>query len=447
MQSSKRLEPIFNRLQGVSSWGGFKYALLGATLLLAAGCGVQPYDPAPDGQPRTVVVWISVDGVRPDYFERARTPFFDRLMSEGAYSLALAPMFPSLTFPNHVSQATGVPVAEHGVSLNTFHDRVRGRSYSFPNNPELLDAEPIWNTAQRQGRRTAVFDWVLSHLQTGPDAASFFGTGYDGSLSDRDRIRPLLGAWRRDRDSQPLQLFMGYMPRPDQVGHSHGPDSREIGVVMRETDSILSGFTRQVIRMFERRMAPQDELYLIITSDHGMSPVHTVVNPRLLTGISREEEQGDDIIMTTSGNMAHVFLHTIADPVERAQREEVIYNNVSPHSFVRIYRPHELPEHWAYNHPDRTGDLVIILDTGYTFNRRAPELTATPDETASAVGMHGYCVLENPEMNGILLVWRYREPIGGIDLGPTHSLQLHATVAHLLDIDPAPGAQRDRIRW
>lgn len=425
--------------------------VMGALLLVASlwltACGVRPYDPPADGQPRTVVIWISIDGVRPDYFERARTPFFDRLMAEGAYSLALAPMFPSLTFPNHTSQATGVPVAEHGVPLNSFHDRELKRSFSYPGQPTLLDAEPIWTTAQRQGRRVAVFDWVLSHNQTGPDAAAFFGTGYDGSLSDRDRIRPLLGAWRRDRDSDPLQLLMGYMPRPDQVGHAFGPDSREIGVTMRETDSILSGFTRQAIHLFERRMNPEDELYLILTSDHGMSPVHTAVNPRILTGISREEDQDDDIILTTSGNIAHIFLYPMSDSAERAERQQRIVDQVSPHAFARIFRPDELPEHWAYDHPNRTGDLVIILDSGYTFSRRAPGLTATPDEAESAVGMHGYCVLENPEMNGILLVWRYREPIGGIDLGPTHSLQLHATVADLLGIEPAPGAQRDRVRW
>ena len=35
----------------------------------------------PDGN---VLVWISLDGIRPDYLERAETPFFDRIMAEGA---------------------------------------------------------------------------------------------------------------------------------------------------------------------------------------------------------------------------------------------------------------------------------------------------------------------------------------------------------------------------
>lgn len=420
--------------------------LLGLLLvMLLTGCGVRPYDPPTDGQPRTIVVWISIDGVRPDYLERARTPFFDRMMREGAYSLALAPAFPSLTFPNHASQATGTPVAQHGVPLNSFYDLEMDRAFSFPNQSRLLGSEPIWNTAERQGRRTAVYDWVLSHNQTGPDAAAYFGAGYDSNLKDRDRIRPLLNAWRKDKNRQPLQLLMGYMVEPDKVGHAYGPDSREIGFAMRDMDNIMNRFTRQALRLFERRMKPGDEFYLIITSDHGMSPVHTAVNPRVLTGISLEEDRGDDIMLMTSGNIAHIFLHSILDPVERAERESFIIKRVGSQPWARIHRRDELPEHWGYNHPTRTGDLVIVLDTGYTFSRRTPGLTASPDEAQSAIGMHGYDVEENPEMNGILLVWRYRQPIGGIDLGPTHSLQLHATVAHLLGIEPAAGASTDRI--
>jgi hypothetical protein len=59
--------------------------------------------------------------------------------------------------------------------------------------------------------------------------------------------------------------------------------------------------------------------------------------------------------------------------------------------------------------------------------------------------MHGYDPVTNPEMLGAAIVWRFPEPIGGLDLGPVHSLQLHATVARLLGIDPAEAARQDGI--
>src|SRR5437764_5993639 len=71
---------------------------------------------------RTVVVWISMDGVRPDYLDRAATPLFHRLIGEGWYSKQLITIVPSLTFPSHVSEATGVPAAVHGIPANDFYD-------------------------------------------------------------------------------------------------------------------------------------------------------------------------------------------------------------------------------------------------------------------------------------------------------------------------------------
>src|SRR4051794_23413670 len=68
----------------------------------------------PPGVPsRNVVVWISIDGFRGDYVDRNVTPFLRKLMREGVYSQKLVPITPSLTFPSHVSEATGVAAGAH----------------------------------------------------------------------------------------------------------------------------------------------------------------------------------------------------------------------------------------------------------------------------------------------------------------------------------------------
>ena len=434
MNTSKRLFHCFGRA-----------SLIGLFLVLAA-CSEPRYAPPAPGESRTVVVWISIDGVRPDYLARGELPFFDMLARDGAASGALAPIFPSLTFPNHVSQATGVTVDRHGVPLNSFYDTERDREYFYPGFPSLLQAEPIWTTAQRQGRRVAVYDWVLSHRQEDEHAASYFGDRYDSDLTDRERLQIVLDTWRKDRDEQPLQLLMGYMVTPDKIGHEFGPDAPEVESAMKKMDEHLSWFMRQALRIFNRRMDPEhDELYLIITSDHGMSTVHTVVNPREMTGITRMEDREDDIVLMTTGNLAHIFLNKIEDETERAKRKSLILDSLAQHDFADVYTRDTLPERWGYAHPTRVGDVVVKLHTGYSFSRRVRGLTASPAEADAPVGMHGYDVEDNPEMNGIALIWRYPNPLGGIELGPTHSLQLHATVAHLLGIEPADGARTDAI--
>ncbi len=417
-------------------------------LLLVSGCATWTNRArVSDDTPRTVVVWISVDGVRPDYLQRTSLPFMERMMEEGAYSLALAPIFPSMTFPSHVSQATGVTVDQHGIPMNSFFDPERNRRYFYPPFPFLMEAEPIWTTAQRQGLRVAVYDWVLSHRQSGPHAAAYYGERYDNDTTDKQRVQQLERTWRKDRDFPPLQLLMGYQVMPDTIGHRHGPDSEEVDDSMRTVDEHIKWLAKRAVRIFNRRMNEGDTLYFIVTSDHGMSEVHTVVNPLILTGVDRSEERAEEVLVMASGNLAHVYIRGIEDEARRTQRLDEIIQEASQHAFATVYHRDELPEHWRYAHPTRTGDLVISIPTGYSFGRRLDALKGTPEEAQAPVGMHGYDVEDNPEMNGIMLVWRYPELIGGLDLGSVHSLQLHATVADLLGIEPAEDAHRERIIW
>ena len=53
------------------------------------------------------VILVSFDGFRYDYDERVETPYFDYLKKWGIKAKSLKPIFPSFTFPNHYSIATG----------------------------------------------------------------------------------------------------------------------------------------------------------------------------------------------------------------------------------------------------------------------------------------------------------------------------------------------------
>ena len=49
--------------------------------------------------------------MRGDYVDRDRDrlPTLSKLMRDGAFTRQLAPAFPSITFPSHITQVTGVP--------------------------------------------------------------------------------------------------------------------------------------------------------------------------------------------------------------------------------------------------------------------------------------------------------------------------------------------------
>ena len=108
-----------------------------------------------------IVVIISMDGIRHDYPDLGDLPGFERMQAEGARADRLTPVYPSNTFPGHVSLATGAHPQVHGIVDNSFADRQRGRYFMSPDT-SWLDAEPLWIAAERQGVPAATYFWVGS---------------------------------------------------------------------------------------------------------------------------------------------------------------------------------------------------------------------------------------------------------------------------------------------
>lgn len=385
---------------------------------------------------RTTVFWVSIDGFRPDYLDRANTPTLDRLLEEGAYTRLLAPGFPSVTFSSHVTQVTGVHVDRHGVAGNTFYDRATGELHRYPGPYSLVESEAIWETATRQGVRVAVFDWPMSHQQEGEHTAAYFGEGYNPRLPDQVRINQALDAWAEDEHDQPLQLLMGYAVSVDRPGHRFGPDSELMVGPIEDADALISDALDRALSLWRRTAGDDDEFYFVMSTDHGMSPVRAQVHPGRLLDVADRT----DIRIVTSANVANVFLDRIEDEAEREALTEHMLVAAAKHDFAGAYRADELAESHRYAHPTRTGDLIVIMDSGYTFSTRIDALTADPQDTGGPLGMHGYDHRDDANMYGLGLFWRYPEPHGGVDLQEVDSAQLHATVARLLGIEPAEHA-------
>lgn len=385
------------------------------------------------------VFLLSLDGIRPDYFERSDTPFLDTFLKSGVFSLEVIPSFPSVTFSSHATIATGAPVADHGVTGNSFYDSETGQRYRYAGDQTLLQAEPIWTTATRQGVRTLVLDWVKSHNQTGPNITAYSGEGYTRGLSDEARIQRVLDTWRADDASirgAPLRFIMAYAESPDSEGHRFGPDAPEIESRMTELDHFLETAFAEVRQLWERNADPEDILYIILLSDHGMAPVHYHVDPRKVF-------QPDPRVNVVGGTtMHHLFFDEIENENERKtliQTTAAAYRKIYP---LTVYEKSELPAHWDYRHPTRTGDLVVTVPTPYAlFRHRGNEVVQTSQATGRFFGAHGYDPETAPDMTTILLMQRYPEPLEPTDLGRIQLKQVHATVSALLGIEPAERAE------
>ncbi|MCA1747944.1 MAG: alkaline phosphatase family protein, partial [Bacteroidales bacterium] len=74
-----------------------------ALLLLLSGCSL--FEDKDDDQ---YVVLVSFDGFRWDYPDLYNTPNLDKLAARGVKADRMIPSFPTKTFPNHYTLATGL---------------------------------------------------------------------------------------------------------------------------------------------------------------------------------------------------------------------------------------------------------------------------------------------------------------------------------------------------
>ena len=61
------------------------------------------------------VVLVSIDGFGSTYLDTDPTPALERLARNGVRADSLQPVWPTLTFPNHYSIATGLLPSNHGL--------------------------------------------------------------------------------------------------------------------------------------------------------------------------------------------------------------------------------------------------------------------------------------------------------------------------------------------
>ena len=401
-----------------------------------------------DGPP--VVIWVSIPGFRGDYLEKANTPFFDMLASDGDETNKMRPNFPCLTAPAHITLATGVTASTHGI----LGDKVRvDGNIVDANDPALLDAEPIWTTATRQGIKTLVHDWPISFNQAGENAAADFLSSYDEGLDDAARLNRALEAWRAGSggeaapapagggDADKFRLVMLRLDDILRAAFEFGPREDETYEAIAKTDAALKSFFETVQAEWSALAPKNANLIFLVTTDHGMAERQKNVNiPHLL---GDEMMANADIIAHDA--IANLFFKDLPDSEgEQKVFKEKFDSELSKRIYFRTIKKEELPEEWSYNHPERTGDRILVLKTGYAFTEEKSD-DPVFDPMTGFSGF-GYPVEESIRMSGQMLISGYpNAPISSGTLDEIDQLGFHATVAKLLGIEPAAGASTEAL--
>lgn len=386
---------------------------IGAALALLLACATSAEPAPPARAPDATVILISLDGVRHDYLDRAPFPAFARIAREGLRAARLVPVFPSNTFPGHVSLATGALPAVHGIVDNRFWDRARKQRFDYSNDASWIDAEPLWAAAERQGVPAATYFWVGSETDWRGVGARHREAPFDAKVGEAEKVAKIL-AWLDLPGAQRPRLVMSYWRGADSAGHSQGPDSAAVVKALAEQDRQLGA----LLAGLDARGAWRHTTLLLV-SDHGMTSAGQSVSIRdALRGAQVRAR------VEPSSSVAHVFLENPAD-LARAERA------LAALAGVHVDRRESLPAALGLSHPTRTGDLVVRADPPFSFAKsrllaRAPR------------GMHGYDP-GHPDMAGIFLAIG-RGVRAGAQLGAVNMIDVAPTAARLLGIDPPRSA-------
>ncbi|MBE0677402.1 MAG: alkaline phosphatase family protein [Bacteroidales bacterium] len=320
------------------------------------------------GKEAPYVVMVSLDAFRWDYDSIHGTPVLDDIARHGVMAERLIPSFPTKTFPNHYTIATGLYPDHHGLVNNSFYAPDLDLVYRIGDramvaNGAFYGGEPMWVTARKQGMKSASFYWVGSEAPIQGMQPDYWKP-FDDEVAFGDRVDTVL-KWLSLPVNMRPHLVTLYFEEPDAISHSYGPVSTETGAVVRSLDSLLG-----VLRTGLARLPHAKNINLIILSDHGMTEVDEARYNYILDTLPREM-----VKRIYGGNPVWAV-----EPVE--DKTDSVLHLLNIQQGMKAYGREELPAHLRYGTHSRIPAVVLIADPGWTAGLRP--------EARYSRGDHGY---------------------------------------------------------
>lgn len=351
---------------------------------------------------------VSLDGCRWDYPEWYDTPFLNYMAEKGVKS-GLIPSYPSKTFPNHYTLATGLYPDHHGIIANSFINRKDGVVFSLGNPKTKVDSrfyggEPIWVTAKKQDKRVFTYHWPGSDVKIKNQYPDVWFNYNKHHLTVSERIT--LASQAINGANAP-ELIMIYFEEPDHQGHNYGPQDPQTKNALRNMDAQLSELWQNI-----QQGPRKDSVNLIIVSDHGM----TLVSPE--RKIECKTHLNSKWYERIEGNLpAQIYC--------KKGYVDSVYNALKDLQHQRVWKKQDVPAYLHYGTHENIGDVIVDPQEGWLVT----------DGTVNRGGMHGY----DPTYSDMQAVFRAIGPsFKHIDYPHFRNVNVYTLLCHLIGITPAP---------
>ena len=256
--------------------------------------------------PRALV--ISIDGFAAFYWRdpAARLPTLRRLAERGVVAAGMETVFPSTTWPTHVSLVTGVRPAVHGVVGNHVLNRATDQAEDLTGDPvydaaDLIRVPTFYDRAHAAGLRVAAVDWPATRHAT---SIAFNLPFFKSQVVFEAHTAPAV--WRElaslgypmERQGEWAQLPKRFLKDAmvadvaahvvrrhapdvllvhflcvDSLQHLHGPRSPEAYWAMEYVDERIGRLLGA--------LPSSEETNVFVVSDHGFLPVTREIRPNV----------------------------------------------------------------------------------------------------------------------------------------------------------------------
>jgi predicted AlkP superfamily pyrophosphatase or phosphodiesterase len=394
-------------------------------------------------------VLISIDGFRPEFYSESMksvAPHLFQIAQQGLKAPdGMEPVFPSLTYPNHVSLVTGRYSAEHGVFANRaaasgdwyFKEsniqvptlwqvaRAHGKSVAIMRWPASMGAQVDWFLPEifNPSETNAEGDWKLLVENTDPKFLRQIATDKPfqqiKALEDLDALATQGATWVLSHEDPDLTLV--HLIGLDLAEHRSGTHSPETRSALSKIDSLVYQIISEV---------DPSRTTVFIVGDHGFSDVGRVIQ---LQSLMEQEHLAKMVDIQVDGGQAAVYLKPGAS-------EKRALKALSKHAkgLYQILNRARLKELKAYP------SALCVLETfpGTMFVNAGSSSEPLVQSLGSTKGAHGY-LPDRPEMQTGLIVWG-RGIAAGKDVEYAKVIDIAPTVAKALGFDfPGEGTPID----
>jgi predicted AlkP superfamily pyrophosphatase or phosphodiesterase len=316
-------------------------------------------------QDKPYVILISADGFRYDFARRYDAKNLIRLANTGVEATSMKPSFPTLTFPNHYSIATGLYPAHHGIVSNRFYDPARKEIYALGKKESVEDGTwyggtPLWVLAEKQQMVSASFFWVGSESDVQKTRPTYYFKYSE--VFKFDRRLQILKEWLALPADRRPHLITFYFPEVDHAAHS-------FGVYSKETEEAVHILDRSIGEMNKMCAATGLPINFVFVSDHGFTDVDTV-NTLTVPPIDTSK-----FLVSTSSNLVQIYAKEKKDIVPAYNALKKLDNHYT------TYLAENVPADWHYGELDdyynRVGDIILASDEPFIFYSRGRKSPAT----------------------------------------------------------------------